>query len=130
MAVACLSLLVAVGAALPSYARLVGGPAEHVCHCEARGAHAGGSIDCACPICFPELRSFDDAFAPNLLKGSCGDDDPGWKTDAVRAVPPALLVILAAPPARVVPLLEALEPAHVRLTPEPRPPRQGRAALS
>lgn len=125
--IAMLSLLVAVGAAAPSYAHLVAGPAVHNCHCEARGGHA----ECACPICFPALRSPDDAFAPSLLKSSCGDDDPGWQTDAVRAVPPSLLVVLAPPlPDRLVPLLPVAAPPRLALTPDPRPPREARAALS
>ena len=122
-----LSLLVAVGPAAPSYAHLVAGPAVHNCHCEARGGHA----ECACPICFPELRSPDDAFAPNLLKSSCGDDEPGWRSDAPRAVPSSTLVVVAAPlPERVAPPLPMMAPPRLALTPDPRPPREARAALS
>lgn len=83
--------MVAVGAALPAWARTIAGPEAHVCHCETRGGHA----HCACPVCFPELKDGnDDLFAgvPSM-SGRCGKDDPGWRTLACAGVPTSAFVV-------------------------------------
>ncbi|MBX3185371.1 MAG: hypothetical protein KF819_00085 [Labilithrix sp.] len=124
LAVSLLGLLVALGASLPTYARILGGPEAHACHCETRGGHA----HCACPICFPELRSPDDGFE-SVLKGVCGDDDLARVTAPVDRATPHDRVIVLDPPEAVI-LLPLPERAPPRWRPvlEPRPPRDARAA--
>lgn len=115
------AMLVAFGSAAPAYARVLFGPAEHVCHCEARGGHA----TCGCPICFPELAADDDGVLPTA-KGRCGDDDAGVRTLAQPAVLPALgtvvSVLTRTTLASILP--RPLPPRHD--APEPRPPRAAR----
>lgn len=119
------ALLVAFGASAPAYAKLVFGPADHVCHCEARGGHA----TCGCPICFPELADDDDGPAHGLpsVKGHCGDDEAGVRTLGQPAVMPASISVVG-----VVGLTAHLPPAPRAgpapvLAPDPRPPRLLRA---
>ena len=124
--VAALALLVTVGAAMPAYARLLGGPHAHVCSCEVRKsshAHGGSShADCACPICFPELNDVDTFGAPTL-SGRCGTDDPGWRTLSAPAVPTTPFVLLA-PPAHVALTLAApVTPTQWITSPDLPPPR-------
>lgn len=90
--------MVAVGAALPAWARTIAGPEAHVCHCETSGGHA----HCACPVCFPELKDANDdlVFGQPMVSSRCGKDDPGWRTLACAGVPTSGFVV-AAPLARV-----------------------------
>ena len=115
------AMLIAFGSAAPAYARVLFGPADHVCHCEARGGHA----TCGCPICFPELAADDDGVLPTA-KGRCGDDDAGIRTLAQPAVLPALGTVVGVltrtPLATVLP--RPPPPRHD--APEPRPPRSVR----
>jgi hypothetical protein len=121
--VSVLSMLVALGASMPSYARLLGGPPAHACHCETRGGHA----HCACPICFPELRSPDDGFE-SVLKGVCGDDDlASISTAADPATVESHVIVLDPPAAIVLPRVPERAPPRWRAVPEPRPPRDARA---
>lgn len=85
--------MVAVGAAMPAWARTIAGPAAHVCHCETRGGHA----HCACPVCFPELKDGNDDLVAGqpVLSGRCGKDDPGWRTLACAGVPTSGFVVAA-----------------------------------
>jgi hypothetical protein len=122
--VAWLSVLVALGGAAPSYARLAFGDADHVCHCDARGGHA----ECACPRCFPELE--DGLFAADpSVRGKCGDDDAGWRTLSQ----PACAEASSAPVVALV-VHDDLVPREPPLAsrsldgPDPRPPRDDRAA--
>gem|GEM_PF-5750874 len=117
--VAALVVLVAVGAAMPTWARLVAGPAEHACNCEVRGGHA----HCACPLCFPELNDDEDAHGAPSVTGRCGKDDAGWRTLACAGVPDSPFVVLA--PLGVVdpPRTPPLERTQWGPRPEPRPPR-------
>lgn len=113
-----LTLLVSVGAAMPTYARLLGGPHAHACTCEVRGGHA----HCACPLCFPELNEIDTHGAPSLT-GRCGTDDPGWRTLASPAVPTSDFVLVA-PILRIeLPLSPPLSPTQWAERPELPPPR-------
>lgn len=119
LALALLSLIVALGGTLPAFARMAAGPKAHVCHCQNAGAHT----HCECPVCFPELgASLETRII--AVSGKCGDDDTGWRTLSEPAVVPALVITLAPlvwivdSDARVA-LLESrrIEP------PEPPPPR-------
>jgi hypothetical protein len=116
--VAALSILVALGATLPVYARFFAGPKAHACHCEIGAGHA----HCACPICFPELEP-DLLSMTESVKGRCGDDDRGWRTLSEPAVLVAPVITLA-PHARALP---SSSPSEIHPVagdpPEPRPPR-------
>src|SRR5580704_12802683 len=48
--VLALVLPLALSSALPMFARALGGPAVHVCHCAVSGGHS----TCGCPICNPD----------------------------------------------------------------------------
>ncbi|MBX3192708.1 MAG: hypothetical protein KF819_37335 [Labilithrix sp.] len=113
-----LVVLVALGAAMPAWARLVAGPAEHACHCETRGGHA----HCACPLCFPELREVETFGAPSV-SGKCGTDDPGWRAHANPAVIASDFVLAASLAHLTVPDAPILPPPLWSEPPEPPPPR-------
>ena len=119
LALAVLSLMVALGSTLPAYARMVAGPKAHVCHCDTAGPHA----HCECPICFPDLDSSLEARILSI-SGKCGDDDTGWKTLSEPGLMPSPVITLV-PAVRIVPLTS--EPPNLssrRLDPpEPPPPR-------
>jgi len=61
-----LMLPLAFSAGLPALARVLHGPATHVCHCEARGGHTS----CACPVCHPDDSelAFSDEAIPRSLR--------------------------------------------------------------
>lgn len=114
-----LALLVAAGPSAPVFARMLGGPPAHACHCDTRGGHA----HCACPICFPELATLDAPSGDPIATGICGDDDPAWRTLAMPIVATSgftLLVdercVVASPPVEDT-------PAQWSRAPDPRPPR-------
>lgn len=120
--VSLVALLVAAGPAAPVFARMIGGPPVHACHCDARGGHA----HCACPICFPELVETDvPAIDPTtqIATGICGDDDPAWRTLAVPAVPAVGFSL--APVIRSVAAAPSTNDLSTQWTdsPDPRPPR-------
>ncbi len=54
---------------LPGLARILGGPATHVCHCEVRVGHT----TCACAICHPDREDY--RASEESIRGTCGDDD-------------------------------------------------------
>jgi len=119
-AVSLLALGVALGGAMPAWARLAFGPAAHACKCEVSGGHA----HCACPLCFPELRD-DDLVTASVEKvtGRCGTDDPGWRTLAFAAVPGSAFVV-SPPLARIdLPAPFVFAPSRGAGPPEPPPPR-------
>jgi hypothetical protein len=116
--VAGLALLVAVGAAMPAYARLLGGPHAHACSCEVRRGHA----QCACPLCFPELADVDTFGAPSLT-GRCGTDDPGWRTLSAPAVTAADFVLVAPLAHALLPMTPPISPTQWSERPELPPPR-------
>jgi hypothetical protein len=121
--VAALAVVVALGAAMPAWARLVAGPRAHACSCEIRGAHAGhGQAACACPICFPELNDVDTFGAPSLT-GRCGIDDPGWRTLASPAVPSSDFVLVSPLGRAALPTAPPLSPTQWAARPELPPPR-------
>jgi hypothetical protein len=113
-----LVLPLALSSALPVLARVCGGPAVHVCHCEARG----GVDTCACPICNPDRD--DLAYSEESIRGECGDRDRVFGAALGAAVaPPAGFAILppelvAALPSPRMPRLPSLH--HAPPTPPPR----------
>lgn len=117
--VAVLSLVVGLGVMLPVYARMLGGPKPHACHCDTGRGHA----HCECPICFPDLEPSIDSLVVSL-QGRCGDDDTGWRTYAEPAVAPAGLtaIVIAVPRSTPVRPLRDLLPRS-NDPPDPRPPR-------
>jgi hypothetical protein len=118
LSAAVLSLLVALGAQLPYFARLVAGPKAHVCHCETGKGHA----HCACPICFPD-REPDLGTFDVTLKGRCGDDDPGWPVYSDPALVPAMVVAVVSHDVVLVPEWNEELAARPPPPPDPRPPR-------
>jgi len=117
--IATLALLVTFGAAMPAYARLLGGPHAHACSCAvSRSGHA----ECACPLCFPELNDVDTFGHPSMT-GRCGTDDPGWRTLSAPAVPTSDFVLVA--PAAHVELTIAppITPTQWITPPDLPPPR-------
>ena len=131
--VVALMVCVAVGAAMPTWARLVFGPEAHTCTCEATSGH--GHAHCACPLCFPELRAEDDttgdegtggvaADGPKVT-GRCGKDDPGWRTLACAAVPPSSFVIAPAPENAAAELTVSTIVSQWSTLPDLPPPRRG-----
>lgn len=118
---ALVAVLVSIGAAMPAYARLLGGPQAHACNCDVGGGHSG-HVQCACPLCFPELNDVDTFGAP-ALTGRCGTDDPGWRTLSAPAVPTSDFALLS-PLARIEPpLAPPLSPTQWAERPELPPPR-------
>jgi hypothetical protein len=118
---ALVAVLVSFGAAMPAYARLVGAPHAHACHCEV-GPGGSRHAACACPICFPELNDVDTFGAPTVI-GRCGADDPGWRTLSAPAVPTSGSTVLA-PLARIeLPLPPPISPSQWAERPELPPPR-------
>ena len=119
LALAVLSLIVALGGTLPAFARMAAGSKAHVCHCDTAGPHA----HCECPICFPDL---DTSLETRILSisGKCGDDDTGWKTLSEPGVMPAPVITLV-PAVRIVdPAFRVVDLASRRAEPpEPPPPR-------
>lgn len=127
---ACVLVVAAVvagGAWLPSFASvLLGGP-EHVCHCSSSGGHA----HCACPICVPELRE-DAPLSGPVASGTCGDEPRGIGAEAVRAVAPSFVAaVVPAPASRLAPASAPnAEPGRGRAPPPTPPPEVGPAARS
>jgi len=77
-----LVLPLALSSALPTFARMVGGPTPHVCHCQMSGGHAAMSD---CPICNPDR---DDLWLTEAaLRGTCGDEDVVFGAALGFAVP-------------------------------------------
>ena len=113
------ALVVAAGPAGPVFARMLGGPPAHACHCDTRGGHA----HCACPICFPELAALDVPNGDPIASGICGDDDPAWRTLSVPAVPASGFALLLEE--RVIDTSPVADqrPAQWSRAPDPRPPR-------
>jgi hypothetical protein len=117
-----LVLPLSLSGALPVFARALGGPTVHVCHCAAHG----GPASCGCPICNPDRD--DLAFSVESLRGKCGDDDLAFGAALGAAVaPPAGVTVL--PPdlvAETSPVI-ALRAALVYRTPPTPPPRSARS---
>jgi hypothetical protein len=89
--VLALVLPLALSSALPIYARIVGGPMPHVCHCAAHGGHSM----CACPVCNPDRE--DLQLGELSLRGKCGDDDVSFGAALGSAlIAPATGTVLAA----------------------------------
>jgi hypothetical protein len=116
--VLALLLPLALSSALPMFARVLGGPAVHVCKCEIRGGHS----TCGCPICNPDRD--DLRLSESSIRGKCGDDDLTFGAALGSAVaPPAGVTVL--PPDVTGVLRPVLPPrlAAVFLTPPTPPPR-------
>jgi hypothetical protein len=87
--VLALVLPLCLSSALPIFARALGGPVVHVCHCAAHG----GPASCGCPICNPDRD--DLAFSEESIRGKCGDDDLAFGAALGSAVaPPPGFVVL------------------------------------
>jgi hypothetical protein len=116
--VLALLLPLALSSGLPTLARLVGGPAAHVCHCELRGGHS----TCACPICNPDRD--DLRLSEASIRGKCGDDDEAFGASLGPAVAPPAGVTILSPDltAEAVPSVPLPHPP-VFLRPRTRPPR-------
>jgi hypothetical protein len=111
-----LVLPVLLGAHLPWLARVIAGPAAHVCRCDAH------HTDCACPICFPDR---EDLKKNELaVRAPCGDADEAFGTVAFPAVLAAPVVVVPrAPVAFAVPVFAVPSIAHGPSPPDPPPPR-------
>jgi hypothetical protein len=110
----------ALSSALPVFARTLGGPPVHVCHCAVRGGHS----TCACRICHPERD--DLRFSEESIRGTCGDEDfaYGGPTGLAWAVPVASAVrILPAPVSRSLAELPTERVPVVPPDPPTPPPR-------
>jgi hypothetical protein len=81
LVVLALVLPLALSSALPIFARVLGGPPVHLCHC----AMSGGRTACGCPTCTHdrELRVREVA-----LHGPCGDDEQAFGGAIGFALPP------------------------------------------
>ncbi len=117
-----LALPLAFSSALPIFARVLGGPVPHVCHCDVRGGHS----TCGCPICNPDR---DDLKLNEVsLRGKCGDDDLAFGAALGVAVlpPPGVTVLPPDTTGKPPPAVPARLPL-VFLTPPTPPPRFARA---
>ena len=113
-----LVLPLALSSALPIFARVLGGPLPHVCHCAMHGGHS----TCGCPICNPDR---DDLKLNEVsLRGKCGDDDPvfGAALGAAVPAPPGVAIIPPDLTGEASPVV-SLRLALVFLTPPTPPPR-------
>jgi hypothetical protein len=120
--VLALVLPLCLSSALPIFARALGGPAVHVCHCAAHG----GPASCGCPICNPDRD--DLAFSEESLRGKCGDDDLAFGAALGSAVAPPAGVTVVAPDlfAQTAPSVSDRF-RSVFLTPPTPPPRSAQA---
>lgn len=119
--VLALILPLALSSALPAFARVVAGPAPHVCHCQMSGGHTAMSD---CPICNPERDADDVWVSVASLRGTCGDEDIVFGATLGLAVlaPPGVRIL---PPEvrREAPPGAPLRLAAVFVTPPTPPPR-------
>jgi hypothetical protein len=113
-----LVLPVALSSALPTFARVLGGPAPHVCHCAIRDGHS----TCGCPICNPDRD--DLKLSEASIRGKCGDDDVvfGGGLDVAIAPPPGITIVPPDVTAEAPPAVSPRLPL-VFLTPPTPPPR-------
>jgi hypothetical protein len=119
--VVVIAVLVALGPAAPLFARLLGGPRAHVCHCEVTKS---GHAHCECPLCFPELRDRHEPDGNIAIKGVCGDDDPVWRALTPPAIGASTEHVALRLPVRVLepePPIDLLPRSND--PPDPRPPR-------
>ena len=117
----CVLLLpLALASSLPAFARAIGGPAAHVCHC---AASLHGEVTCACPLCNPDRD--DLATSDEAIRGQCGDDDIVYGAKLG-------LGVNMAPPSSVAPMdlrvarfgsVAAADPPHRSTSPPRRPPK-------
>jgi hypothetical protein len=89
--VLALVLPLALSSALPTFARVLGGPLTHVCHCEIRGGHS----TCGCPICNPDRD--DLKLTDASIRGKCGDDDVAFGAALGSAILPAPAITVLPP---------------------------------
>jgi hypothetical protein len=116
--VLALLLPLALSSALPTFARVLGGPAPHVCHCEIRGGHS----TCACPICNPDRD--DLKLSEASIRGQCGDEDLAFGAALGAAVPPPSGFAIAPPDLTGEAVPNVVPPLPlVSLTPPTPPPR-------
>jgi hypothetical protein len=116
--VLALVLPLALSSALPTFARVLGGPTAHVCRCEIRGGHS----TCACPICNPDRD--DLRLNEASLRGKCGDDDLAFGAVLGSAIaPPPGVTIIPPDLAGETPPVVSPRLALVFLKPPTPPPR-------
>jgi hypothetical protein len=94
-----LALPLALSTAMPVFARVMGGPAVHVCRCAVRGGHS----TCACPVCHPDRLHL--RLGKESIRGQCGDEDPVFGAEQMPALPlgvgpDVLRALKSAPPLR------------------------------
>ena len=113
-----LFLPLALASSLPAFARALGGPTVHVCHC----AMSGGHSTCTCPICHPNRADF--RLSEEAIRGTCGDPDLVFGGSLAVALPTTPGFAILRPPARPAwsPNLDGRDPGVVRSPPTP-PPR-------
>ena len=117
--VLALVLPLAFSSALPVFARALGGPVVHVCHCELRGGHS----TCGCPICNPDRD--DLRLSEASLRGKCGDDDVTFGAALGSAIlAPASAVVLPPDVAELPAPGGVVRVEGVFLTPPTPPPRR------
>jgi hypothetical protein len=117
-----LVLPLACSGALPVFARVVNGPAAHVCRCDVHHS------TCDCPICHPERRGHD--FGVDSIRGTCGDQDLafGGATGLPLAIAEASRVtVLPAPLSPPAPAVSDGPVPDVTLVPPTPPPRSAAA---
>jgi len=116
--VLALVLPLALSSALPTFARVLGGPTAHVCQCAIRGGHS----TCGCPICNPDRD--DLRLSEASIRGKCGDDDLAFGAALGSAVtPPPGFIVLPPDVTRAARPTTSLRLERVFLTPPTPPPR-------
>jgi hypothetical protein len=111
----------ALSALMPAFARIVSGPAPHVCRCELRGGHS----TCACPICNPD-RDEELALGAASIRGRCGDDDVAFGGALGLAVLGAEPSLPSADVAFLPLSVPRTRPPDVIIPPATPPPRRAR----
>jgi hypothetical protein len=116
--IVALVLPLALSVLFPAFAKMVAGPAPHVCRCEVRGGHS----TCACPICNPD-RAEELTASEESIRGRCGDDDLTFGGALGVAVLSPDFRLPCADVAFTVHVPDAVHPPDVVIPPSTPPPR-------